>query len=305
MWNMKLKKIKKEDYWKILSGTLGILLIFSLYNNLMNTNLNGLTGSMISIDEASIKALNIINNNLLEQGTTAELIDKTEESNLYKIKIEINNQEMDSYVSNDGKLLFINAVDLDNPPQTQTQPQQVEQPETTRISVSADDDAVKGDENAPVTIIEFSDFECPFCARFYAQTLPDIQREYVDTGKVKLVFRDFPLGFHANAQKASEAAECANEQGNFWEMHDKLFEEGVSGGVTSFKQYASDLGLNTDTFNDCLDTGKYESEVQNDLSDGQSYGVSGTPAFFINGILVTGAQPFEVFKNVIDEELAK
>lgn len=169
----------------------------------------------------------------------------------------------------------------------------------------SDDDAVKGSEDAPVTIVEFSDYECPFCARFATQTLPAIDEQYIKTGKAKLIFRDFPLGFHANAQKAGEAAECAGEQGKYYEMHDKLFAEGVAGGVASFKQYAKELGLDEAKFNECLDSGKMASEVQKDLRDGEAAGVEGTPAFFINGKLVSGAQPFEVFKSIIEEELAK
>lgn len=166
-----------------------------------------------------------------------------------------------------------------------------------------DDDDVKGDPNAPVTIVEWSDFECPFCTRFYTQTLPQIQSEYIDTGKAKFVYRDFPLGFHANAQKAGEAAECAGEQGKFWEMHDKLFEDGVSGGVTSFKQYATDLGLNTADFNECLDSGEMAAEVRKDMTDGSAVGISGTPGFIINGQLVSGAQPFSVFQQAIEAGL--
>ena len=167
-----------------------------------------------------------------------------------------------------------------------------------------DDDTILGDKNAPVTIVEFSDYECPFCERFYSQTFGQIEDKYIKTGKVKFVYRDFPLSFHANAQKAAEAAECAGEQGKYFEMNKKLFEGGVSGGVTSFKQYASDIGLDKTEFNTCLDSGTMAPEVQKDFIDGQKAGVSGTPAFFINGKLLTGAQPFSAFKQIIDGELA-
>jgi len=170
---------------------------------------------------------------------------------------------------------------------------------------SIDDDPMLGNKNAKVTIIEFSDFECPFCAKFYSETMGQIKTEYIDTGKVKLVYRDFPLSFHANAQKAAEASECADDQKKFWEMHDLLFEKGVVGGVTTFKQYAVDLGLDTDKFNKCLDSGEKATEVQNDMKDGQSYGISGTPGFLVNGVRIVGAQPFSAFKAVIDAELAK
>jgi len=187
----------------------------------------------------------------------------------------------------------------------ETQPLGQDQPLQPRVDVSIDDDAILGDKNAPITIIEFSDFECPFCERFYSQTLPLIKKNYIDTGKAKLVYRDFPLSFHPNAQKAAEAAECAGEQGKYYEMHDLLFEKGVSGGINAFKQYAKDLGLDITKFNECLDSGKYAVEVQKDFRDGQSYGVSGTPTFFINGIEVVGAQPYSVFEQIIEQELKK
>jgi protein-disulfide isomerase len=171
------------------------------------------------------------------------------------------------------------------------------------VKVDIDDDSIKGDKNAPVTIVEFSDYECPFCARFYSQTLSQIDENYIKTGKVRLVYRDFPLSIHPQAQKAAEAAECAGEQDKYYDMHNILFEKGVSGGVTSFKQYASEIGLDTAKFNSCLDSGKMASEVQKDFQDGQSYGVRGTPAFFINGQLVSGAQPYANFEAAIEAAL--
>lgn len=172
------------------------------------------------------------------------------------------------------------------------------------MKVLADDDTIKGEVDAPVTIVEWSDFECPFCARFYSQTLPSIQEEYIDTGKVKFVHRDFPLGFHANAQKAAEAAECAGEQGKYWEMHDRLYEDGVKGGVTQYKAIAEELGLDQADFDECLDSGAMAEEVKKDMADGQANGIKGTPGFIINGKAVSGAQPFENFKAIIDAELA-
>ncbi len=194
--------------------------------------------------------------------------------------------------------------------QQQVQPQNLpsaNQPAAQVLDMKdlTDDDAVKGDSKAPVTIVEWSDFQCPFCVRFYQQTLGQIEDAYIKTGKVKFIYRDYPLGFHENAQKAAESAECAGEQGKFWEMHDKLFEDGVSGGVDSFKQFAADLGLDATKFNDCLDNGAMASEVKKDLDDGTKAGIRGTPGFVINGKLVSGAQPFESFKAVIEEELKR
>lgn len=169
---------------------------------------------------------------------------------------------------------------------------------------SADDDPVKGDEDAPVTIIEFSDFQCPFCARFYSETLPQLQSQYVDTGKVKLVFRDFPLtSIHPQAQKAHEASECADEQDKFWEYHDILFENQGSLDVASLKSYAADLRLDTNKFNTCLDSGKYAGEIRKDTADGAQAGVTGTPSFFVNGQQLVGAQPFSAFQQAIEAAL--
>lgn len=179
-------------------------------------------------------------------------------------------------------------------------------------SVSADDDAYLGKENAPVTIIEFSDFQCPFCRKFWRETLPKIKQEYIDTGKAKFVYRDFPLSFHPGAQPAAEGTECAREQGKFWELHDKIFEEQEKQGqgtiqffAEDVKKWATKIGLNTSKFDQCLDSGKYKQEVEKDIADGSAAGVNGTPATFINGRLVSGAQPFATFKVIIDEELKK
>ncbi len=167
-----------------------------------------------------------------------------------------------------------------------------------------DDDAVKGDAKAPVTIVEFSDYECPFCAKFYTETYKQLEEKYIKTGKVKFVYRDFPLSFHPQAQKAAEAAECAGEQGKYYDMHNKLFESGVQGGVATFKKYAADLKLDTAKFNTCLDTGAMAAEIRKDFADGQNAGVQGTPGFFVNGKIISGAQPYSVFEQIIEAELS-
>ena len=175
-----------------------------------------------------------------------------------------------------------------------------------KVSVSADDDAVLGNENAPVTIIEFSDYQCPFCGRFYLNALPQLKKEYIDTGKVKLVFRDYPLSFHENAQKAAEAAEAARELGGndaYWKMHDKIFENQDAITIEDLVEYAKEIGADETRFKELLDSSKYRGEVLGDFSDGQEAGVQGTPTFFINGRILVGAQPFEAFQQIIEEEL--
>lgn len=173
----------------------------------------------------------------------------------------------------------------------------------------SDADQVKGEEDAPVTIVEYSDFQCPFCKRFYEQTLPSIEEKYIATGKVKLVYRHFPLSFHQNAQVAAESAECAGDQDKFWEMHDMLFENGSGDGTGLSKEdilgYAETLELDVTAFTECLDSGKYTEKVADDMTMGASQGVSGTPGFLVNGVLVVGAQPFSVFEAAIEAALAE
>ena len=174
--------------------------------------------------------------------------------------------------------------------------------------VSTDDDPSLGSIDAPVTIIEFSDFECPFCKGFFDNTLKEITKNYIDTGKVKYVLRDFPLSdIHPNAEIAAEAANCANDQNKYWEFHDLLFEnqeDWVSGNPTvEFKKYGSILSLNEKSFELCLESGKYVDEILKDMQDGFVAGVQGTPTFYINGVKIVGAQAYSIFKQVIDEEL--
>jgi protein-disulfide isomerase len=172
-------------------------------------------------------------------------------------------------------------------------------PEPPRPTVAATG-AAKGPENAPVTIVEFSDFQCPYCSRAN-ESVAQVMKAYPN--QVRLVFRHFPLEFHQNAPKAAEAALCAQDQGKFWEMHDTLFANQKALEVPALKGYAKQLGLDTAKFDKCLDSGEKASIVATDMADGKKVGVNGTPAFFINGILLSGAQPFEEFKRVIDAEL--
>lgn len=171
--------------------------------------------------------------------------------------------------------------------------------------------AVKGDANAPVTIVEFSDFQCPFCQRYFQQTYPQIIKDYVDTGKVRYVFKNFPLtSIHQQAVGAANAAACAGTQNAFWQMHDLLFEQqsqwaGNSAATEVFKSFADQLGLDTEAFNACLDNEQFSSVIFADQQEGISAGVTGTPAFFINGVLISGARPYEAFAQLIEQQLGQ
>ncbi|MAG47708.1 hypothetical protein CL617_03810 [archaeon] len=196
------------------------------------------------------------------------------------------------------------------------------------LSASAAGETVLGDEDAEIAIIEFSDFECPFCGRAYANALPQLKEEYINSGKVKFVYKHFPLDFHPLAMPAALASECANEQGKFWDYHDIIFENQGSLSEGNLRQWASDVGLDVGQFTDCYDSQKYLDEVNQDFQDGNNAGVSGTPGFIIGkldgdtisydanvcdpqgtvcgdlnnalGFKVSGALPFSTFKQILD-----
>jgi protein-disulfide isomerase len=173
--------------------------------------------------------------------------------------------------------------------------------EEPRVQVEAKGPG-RGPVDAPITIVEFSDFECPFCSRA-EEAVTQVMEKY--PGKVRLVFRHFPLSFHANAPKAAEASACADEQGKFWEMHKQLFANQKAITVPELKQHAGAIGLDQAKFDACLDGGSKKAIVDADTKAGSEAGVSGTPAFFINGKLLSGAQPFSEFEKVIEAELKK
>ncbi len=158
-----------------------------------------------------------------------------------------------------------------------------------------------GPEDAPITIVEFSDYQCPFCKRWHDEVYQDLMKAY--PGQIRLVIRNLPLGFHPEALPAAQAAMCAGEQDAYWAFHDALFGDSPLGQDT-YLQYAAKLGLDTEAFQKCLSEERYREFIEKDAAFAQNLGVNGTPTFFINGLAIVGAQPLEVFKNVIDKELA-
>jgi protein-disulfide isomerase len=171
-----------------------------------------------------------------------------------------------------------------------------------RVEIATEGDPAAGPEDAPVTIVEFSDFECPYCSRV-VPTLKRVKEEYGD--QVRLVFKQYPLPSHPHAQKAGEASLCAHDQGKFWELHDAMFEDQQNLGPEALVAKAERLGLDVGTFRECLQSGRYAEAVEEDLREGARAGVSGTPAMFVNGRLVSGAVPYEQIAQVIDEELER
>jgi protein-disulfide isomerase len=174
-------------------------------------------------------------------------------------------------------------------------------PPRQQVAASPDDPST-GPANAPITLIEFSDYQCPFCARV-VPTIIKLRQTYGD--KIRIVFKDFPLGNHPLAPKAAEAAHCAGEQGKYWDMHDRLFANQQALSLPSLKQAAAGLGLDTAKFDQCLDSGKFGASIAADMKEGELLGVQSTPTFYVNGRPVIGAQPFDFFQSVIEEELAR
>jgi protein-disulfide isomerase len=171
-----------------------------------------------------------------------------------------------------------------------------------KVDIKIGDAPVKGPASAKVTVVEFSDFQCPFCGRVNP-TLKEIEDQY--KGKIKIAFRNLPLPFHDKAHLAAEAALAANEQGKFWAMHDKLFANQQALDRPSLEKYAQEIGLNMNKFTAALDSGKFKDKVDSDAKEGAAVGATGTPTFFINGTRLVGAQPADKFKEVIDAELKK
>ncbi len=180
------------------------------------------------------------------------------------------------------------------------------------VRVSVDGDPYKGSPTAPITIVEFSDYQCPYCARHVRETLPELEQQYIETGKVKYVFRDFPLSsIHAHAFKAAEAASCAGEQGRYWEMHDHLFTNRKALSQENLAHHAQTVGLNAGLFTECLNSGRTAPEIRKDLMAGQKAGVRGTPTFFIGRtvpgsssitalVMLRGAKPYEQFQQTVE-----
>lgn len=183
------------------------------------------------------------------------------------------------------------------------------------VSLNVADDPYKGVTDARLTMVEFSDYQCPFCSRHTKSVLPQLEKNYVETGKVKYVLRDFPLAFHKQAPKAHQAAHCAGEQGKYWDMHAQLFANQKALQLDKLPQHAETAGISDlAAFQECLDSGKYEKRINLSMAEGNRLGIRGTPTFAVgiteaNGSvkalkIVRGAQPYNVFQKIIDDLLA-
>jgi protein-disulfide isomerase len=299
---VKTRRGPTSQFWKYASIVLLVLLVLSVYS----------TGFSLpsATDDAVVEdAVSYINAELLQGLATAELVSVTEENGLYKLDLNIVytnglEEEFSSYLSKDGTMLFPTALDIDGTEGTieeETTEEETTEEETTEVEtetyeVDITDDPFKGPEDATVTIVEFSDFECPYCSRAYT-TIELLLEAYSED--VKLVYKHLPLSFHTYAQEASEASECAYDQDMFWEYYDALYLNQGSINSDYLVSLAEELGLDMDTFNSCLDSGEKTASVNADATAAASLGITGTPAFLINGELIVGAQAYETFEAAI------
>ena len=284
--------------WKLLTFLFAIAFVIVLVLYVRGGNF-----SSVSEENAGKKLVDFLN---VQTGGGVTYISSKDLGMVYEITVSFEGQNVPVYVTKDGAYFIQSLVPLDG---SELGTDTGGTPTGGVVDVSVDDDAVLGSKSAPVVIVEFSDYQCPFCAKFWSETLPQLKKEYIDTGKVQLVYRDFPLDIHPDAQKAGEAAECARKLGGekkYWDMHDKMFANQQALSVSDLKKYAQSIGgVAAGPFATCLDSGEMAGEVMADLQDGLSYGVDGTPAFYINGKPLVGAQPFSAFKQIIDAELAQ
>ena len=309
------EKIRRNP-WVISTFVFVVLSLVLMWNNYAGSGFGNIS---------SEKASEILETFLSDSsGTQITVKNIVLENGLYKASVDYQGNEIALYMTKDGNYLIQDLIPLTN---TNDDGENI----GGLVSASEDDDAVLGDENAPVTIIEFSDYQCPFCRKFWTETYPELKSQYVDTGKAKIIFRDLPLDTNCNSNlgnqlhpmacKSAEAAECVREKAGdsgYWKFHDKMFSEqnildsgSAIGSVTKtvtytdddLKKWAKDLGYEISS---CLDSGKYKSEIMKDISDAGLAGGSGTPYFVIKksgeekGTALSGAQPLSAFKSVID-----
>ncbi len=263
--------------------------------------------STIPIAQVKDRVMDFVNYKLVKPGVKAQLKDMKEEDQFYRFNLTLekdgnNVADVSVYTTKDGQYLILNLIKLpeviekqEEKPEETTTPT----PSTTPQSQTQPDienEPYKGDENAEIVIVDFSSYSCPYCRKFTINTLPKILENF----NVRYVFKDFPI--HGEiAIKAHEAANCAYEQGKYWEYHDILFERQSEWmrNESKFVEYAKILGLNVEEFKACLDSGKYRDEILKDKEEGMDLGVRGTPTLFINGRKVVGAQPYEEFERII------
>jgi len=290
----------KSYFWPALTVVLAVLLIYFAFFK------GSAVSGTVSGNEAAENLISFINS----QGNgEAKLISVQKKETLYEIVVNFQDQDIPVFVTLDGKYLITAPVPLTADAQGLSDPGNTGTKPGEKVNVELGSSPALGNKSAKVVFVEFTDYQCPFCGRHYSETFLQIKKDYIDTGLVLYVLKDFPLNsIHPEAQKAAEAAHCVRDQQNdtgYWKMHDKLFDNQQTLSVENYKKWARELGVNGATFDDCLNSSKHSKTVGDNLAYGESLGVSGTPASFVNGISLSGALPYSEFKSIIDGELAK
>lgn len=284
----------KKNPWIVFTVLLSLICIFLLV--LVAKGGGGISGFMVSEETATKNLLDFIK---AQNNGEATLVSVEQQGGLYSAVVKYQGQDIPVFITLDGKFLVSDPIPLVS---GSIEPAKPKAP----VNVDLGDAPVQGDPNASITIVEFSDYQCPFCGKFFNDAYAQIKSEYVSTGKAKIVFKDFPLEFHPEAQKAAESARCVRDQlgdAGYWKMHDLIFKNQATLSVENEKKWARTLSVSAATFDTCLDSGKHAESVKKDLAYGKTLGVTGTPSFFINGKQIEGAQPFSAFKALIDAEL--
>ncbi len=286
----KLQVSKKPKTRKL--TLIAILILYTVATLMLTTT----SSDVIQIVEGHVNVL------VAEQGGIAKANSISHVNGMYAVNLDINvngqTQRQDVYITKDVSAMIIgNMFPIDKNVKSDGTY------EIPRIEIELGyRELTLGDPNAPVTFIEFSDVECPFCVRFSQDGLVGV-RNLVDEGKVYFVYKHFPLNFHPEAIPGANAIECAADQGKWIEMHDLMFENQESLSESNYKAWAAQLGLETTEFNNCFDTSKHQDKIDADYELGRQIGVSGTPASFANGIKISGAQPFASFESIILDEI--
>lgn len=281
-----------KTVWKFLALVLLVLLNVSLYYNFHQKR-------EYSPQEIGSFVEKFVGNNLLgPESGSVRIVSVADLNYVYNVILEINGKSASTYVTKDGSYFFTSGIDVEKT-EAVSEFNEI-------VDVNVGDDPVLGNENANVTFVEFSDFECPFCVKFSLTTMPDIKKNYVDTGKIKVMFLNFPLeNIHKNSLNAAKASECAYRQGKFWEMHDIMFDKSPKLSLVDLRGYAEKIGLDVSKFDGCMSSSAVLDDIARDAASATEAGVKGTPAFFVNGRFISGAQKYEVFQQIIEQELAK
>jgi len=280
-----------KKFWKYSCYLLLILLVLSIYFNPLNKENN------LSEQEISKITGDFLTNYILGPTTNLKIGDIEEKELFYTVQIEVDGKSTETYVTKDGQYLFPAAFNIFMVEQTS------KFTDYKDVNIRENRPGL-GNEDAVVTIVEFSDYQCAYCAKFTLESFNQLKEDYIDTGKVYFIHKHFPLErIHEKAFKAAEASYCAKEQDKFWEMHEKLFKNMEELSIEDLKIYANELGLNQAEFDNCLDSSLMAKKVRADIEDGQTLDITGTPVFYINGREVIGAQPYELFAQIIEEEI--